>query len=80
MNIQEDDSQEAFNRRWDLDDLPACEVGMVLLFRFAKAYPVEYGALRPADLLDFRNSPLTGIREWDDFAEHSSTCDDCNEV
>ncbi|QHN02751.1 hypothetical protein FTO74_04735 [Granulicella sp. WH15] len=57
MTTAGEDSQETFSKRWDLDDLPACEVGMILLFSFAKAYPVECAALRPTDLLDFRVVP-----------------------
>ena len=80
MSTADHESQEVFDQRWKLEDMPACEEGMALLFRFSKAHPKEYATLKPNDLLDFRNSRFVGIMEWDNFVAHCSTCDHCNEV
>jgi hypothetical protein len=61
-----------------IDDGLPCLQGTGLLRTFAEARPDDFHFLKPADLLDLKNSAFEGIPEWDAFAEHYATCELCN--
>jgi len=62
---------------WASDALPACPVGMNLLYRFKVARPNDYAFLQAQDFVDHSTSGFVGIPEWDAFTEHCETCEDC---
>ncbi len=69
-----------FIAQWDLEAIPACEEGMKLLQQFAEKHPDVYQSLRPEDFIELNNPRLSDIPEWNAFAGHCSTCEDCNEI
>ncbi len=72
---------EDFIDRWDLETMPACDKGMELLRQFAENHPDTFGQLQPEDFIKLDNPAfLLGIAEWEAFAEHCSTCEECNET
>jgi hypothetical protein len=72
-------TQEAFNSLWKLQEIPACEVGMVLLKRWADADPsnVEY---LPEIAWWEPPATHTGSHEWRAYEWHRAKCPDCNEL
>jgi hypothetical protein len=52
---------------------------MDLLRLFEEARPNDYAFLQAQDFVDLRTSAFDGIPEWDAFAEHCTTCEDCKE-
>jgi hypothetical protein len=69
----------AFLRQWSIDEFPACDVGMRLLYAFALAQPAAFDLVKPrgfvADEPRLKNSP-----HWRAFADHVNMCPKCNEV
>jgi len=60
------------------DDGPRCPEGSIPLRAFAEARPGDFAFLKPADLIDLRNSAFAGIAEWKAFSKHYRSCELCN--
>ena len=61
-----------------VDDGLPCPEGTALLRAFAEARFTDFAFLKPSDLADLHNSAFAGIPEWDAFADHFSSCEECN--
>jgi hypothetical protein len=61
-----------------VDEGLPCQRGTALLRTFAEQRPEDFAFLKANDLVDLRNSAFAGIPEWDEFADHYSTCELCN--
>jgi hypothetical protein len=62
---------------WDLENIPACDVGMELARTFMKTCGAgldRLGTEEPADRITEINAAYMAL------VEHGSTCDKCNEV
>ncbi len=71
-------TQSEFNALWEIDKLPACPSGMVLLRNWAETLPPVKNVRRlvfPA-MEDGINSTEP---KWVALQQHLSTCADCNE-
>jgi hypothetical protein len=67
----------AFVGNWTMETMPACDEGMKLLWRYAVANPTAYELALQRRFLD--PPPMARTKLWQAFAEHASTCADCNE-
>ena len=68
-----------FVGQWSLDDIPACDVGMSLLFDFAEAHPGVYRLAFVRGLIGDPHPMAKNLRKWKAYAEHVSSCPNCNE-
>ena len=69
-----------FVGQWALEDIPACDEGISLLFDFAQAHP---GVYRLAFVRGFDGDPhpmVKSLAKWKAYAEHVSACPKCNET
>jgi hypothetical protein len=73
-------AQLKFESQWRVEEMPACDEGMILLRRFAEAQPNDFAFLKLEDIEHLGISAFTGIAEWDSFSHHVSECAKCNEV
>jgi hypothetical protein len=75
-------SLQSFTAQWDLDELPACPIGIDLLYSFSQSVDEatfrtalqNYESGIPVDS-QVKDNPL-----WHAYSDHSNKCDDCNEV
>lgn len=68
-----------FVNQWATDDIPACSTGMELLMAFAEAHPGAYRLTFTRGLDGDPHPIVRNIPKWKVYAEHRSTCHDCNE-
>ncbi len=66
-----------FVTQWDMESMPACPVGMALLYELSTAHPSAYEMARQKG---FQETPrLNNNQRWLAFTAHRNTCLDCNE-
>ena len=72
----------AFIRQWEIEDLPACPVGMALLKRFSESHPTMYQLAERTgfeDALAVKHRAFQDLPPWQEFVKHRAECHDCNE-
>lgn len=74
---------DSFASQWELEDLPACEVGLRILKKFAEVQPTAFETAMRFGLVEVPklNDPIFSmIPEWQPFLEHVESCPWCNET
>jgi hypothetical protein len=69
---------QSFCSQWTLEEMPACPVGMELLYYFSLKYPGAYDMARPRRFMD-PPPPVTRTLGWKAYCDHQSSCFDCQE-
>jgi hypothetical protein len=73
---------ESFISQWTLDEIPACPVGIDLLYVFSKS--VDDADFNSAVKAYERGVPISDEIQrnplWAAYAEHCNGCEDCNEA
>lgn len=69
---------QIFLNEFTIDDMPACPVGMRMLYDFGISNPTLY---RMAERSGFQSvpPPVTKSVKWTAYAMHVQACYDCNE-
>jgi hypothetical protein len=73
---------ESFKLQWNLDEMPACPVGIELLYAFSKS--VEGASFYTALEADEHGLPVAAEVQrnpfWVAYEKHFAHCMDCNEI
>ena len=68
-----------FIAQWELEDMPACDRGMILLMDLADAHPIAYEMARKQGFGNLTHPIFQKLPRWIVFAEHYNSCPNCNE-
>ena len=68
-----------FIAQWDMESMPACDRGMILLMDLAENHPIAYEMARKQGFGNLTHPIFQKLRKWIVFAEHYNDCLDCNE-
>lgn len=66
-------TQSEFNALWEIDELPACPVGMVLLKDWADTFP-PVKDIRRLVAMALQDGIHSNLPEWIAVEQHFSTC------
>jgi hypothetical protein len=73
---------ESFTSQWSLDEIPACPVGIELLYAFSRS--VDEAVFELALQADMRGLPVAEDVQpnplWGAYAAHTNSCAGCNEI
>jgi hypothetical protein len=72
---------ESFVNQWNLDTIPACNVGMLLLRNVFDSFDSEtfWDTLKRYENGQPIDSDIDENPYWKAFSEHCTFCEDCNE-
>ena len=76
---QERAAFQQFLSQWSLEDIPACNVGMLHLMRFAQAHPAMFELAQKRNLIDPPQPFVQSNQLWRAFVAHCTECHDCKE-
>jgi hypothetical protein len=72
---------ESFLNQWGLDDIPACNIGMLLLKNVSDNFESKtfWDTLKRYENSQSIDPDIDENPYWKAFSEHCSTCENCNE-
>ncbi len=67
---QEQATFQQFISQWELEDIPACNVGMMHLMRFAQAHPAMFELVQKRNFTGPPQPFIRAHRLWQRLADH----------